>query len=250
VIFALVGLVLSLLWWGLLSLERFRVPFQRAATRLRGHLLEVLLYGGYPRVMLSGLRDLVGASARLSLSLVWPCLLFTPPLLLGFALASSFTAFRPASPAEPIVVALEESEGGVGKDWTLEPSPQFVVEIDFRHPRRKARFWRIRPRAEGRLELTFRREEATVVKRLWVGRPGEQCMLLPVSHALGWKWLLTPLEPPLAGGLETLSVEYPARIWGWNGWSVPWWALLLLSFLGWSWLLTLLPQPGNWPLRR
>lgn len=242
VILLLVGLALALFWWQLMALDRYGLPLRRAGALVRGHLLEVLLYGAYPKVMLRSLRDVVGASVRLSACLLWPSLWFTLPLLVGVVVANSVYAYRPVRVAESVVVGLVAE---TATPWKLQPSPLFEIEVDgFRHPLSPAVYWRIKPLAEGRLALVFQGPEKAIGKELRVdARPGG--MLCRSRYPLGWSWLLAPLEAPLPSGLHSVSVEYPERVLSWNGWAAPWWALLLLAFLGWSWLLAFLGRPGN-----
>lgn len=238
---ALVGFALATVWWGLMALDRFGRPFREAGSRVQGHLLEVLLYGAFPRVMLRSLGALTRACARLSLSLLLPSLLFSLPLIMGFVLCAGRYAYRPASLGQSILVTLEGSP-----EWTLRSSPEFAVEATFRSPSKTLRAWRLKPLMAGALTLNFENGALTTSKSLSVG----QGWVNPQRHPLGWSWLISPLEPPLPDGITNLSVRYAPQMISWNGHSAPWWLLLLLAFVAWSWLFTLLPTPGNWARRQ
>lgn len=235
VVLTLVALALALVWWWLMSLDRFERPFRKASARVQGHLLEVLLYGAFPRVMLRSLAALTRACAALTLSLLPPCLLFTFPLLVGLAVASGYYEHRPANLGEPVLVRLEGNS-----DWQLQPGAQFAIEASFRYPSRPLQVWRLRPLAEGELGLEFRNGTLRTSKSLRVADEG---WTHGTRNQFGWAWLMSPFEPPLPEGLRSVTVLYPPRVLAWNGYSAPWWLLLLLAFLGWSWLLAAWP-PG------
>jgi hypothetical protein len=215
-------------------------------------LLEVLLYGAYPKVMVTTLVAVSRASFSLSLSLLVPSLWFTLPLWAGIVVVSSVYSHRPAQVGEPVLVTLEHNgRDGHGHDWNLKASPQFDIDVDsFRHPSKPQQFWRLRPLSEGDLTLEFTAENGTAVKSLKVG--GRSALLSSGRNRLGWNWLASPLEAPLPSGfgLNFIAVEYPERTLAWQGWSAPWWLVLLLAFLAWSWLLALVLPPGNRPLGR
>jgi hypothetical protein len=252
VILTLVALALAVLWWLLMSLDRYGRPFRQAGARVQGHLLEVLLYGAFPKVMLRALAAVTRACVSLSLSLLIPSLWFTLPLLVGVVITSASYAHRPVEVGEPVLVSLQYPHGdGHGPEWRLDPSPQFAIEVDdFRYPSKPVHLWRIRPLTEGRLTLVFSADGKRLDKDLQVGEGSP--VLNPSRSPLGWNWLLSPLEPPIPSDMRSveITVEYPDRTLAWKGWSAPWWLLLLLAFLGWSWLLTLVPAPGNRAYRR
>ena len=234
------GFALALVWWGLMALDRFGRPFREAGSRVQGHLLEVLLYGAFPKVMLRSFGAVAKASGRLFLSLLLPSLLFTPPLLVALVLCASRYAYQPATVGQSTLVTLEGSQ-----EWKLKPSPQFQTEASFRHPSRNLQVWRLRPLVAGVLVLDFERGGVTATKSL---NAGEGWM--NPERRTGWAWLASPLEPPLPEGITTLSVRYAPRVISWHGYSAPWWLLLLLAFVAWSWLLTLLSLPGKWARRQ
>lgn len=234
-VLTLVALALALTWWWLMSLERFGRPLRLASARVQGHLLEVLLYGAFPGVLLRSLGAVARASLALSLSLLLPSLLFTVPLLAAVVITGSFYAYRPAQVGEPILVTLEGSS-----DWQLQTSAQYEIAARFRHPYRPLQIWRLRPLAAGNLSLEFRNGSATTLKSLRVAEGG---WISRARHRPGWAWLLSPLEPPLPSGLRQMTVLYAPRELGWMGYSAPWWLLLLLAFAGWSWLLALKRPP-------
>lgn len=217
---------------------RYHQPFHEAGARVQGHMFEVMLYGAYPGVLMRCLLDVTRACGSLSLSLLWPSLWFTAPLLAGVVVVSGAYSHQPVQVGQSVLISLEHA--GPDADWQLRPSPAFEVEIGgFHHPTRPVRLWRIKPKESGELSLLFERGDLTATKSL---SAGEGSLLLnPARYPVGWSWLLSPLESPLPAGLNSISVEYPSRTLSWKGLSAPWWLLLLLAFLAWSWLLALLP---------
>jgi hypothetical protein len=248
VILCALALALALFWWLMMSLERYGTHFRRAGSAIQGHLLEVLLYGAFPRVMLRSLWSVTRASAGLSWALLAPSLWFCLPLFPALILAAGLYSQRPVQAGEPVLVWLK---GKAAAEWTLEPSSAFEVEVDgFTLPDGSARTWRLRARQAGRTELTFRQGAQKLEKSLQVG--GGLKLLSDRRVAGGLSWLGAPLESPLpaSAGVSEIRVDYPPRELAWRGWSAPWWVLLLLAFLAWSWLLALLPAPGNRKLRK
>lgn len=235
---ALVGLALAGLWWGMMRVERFGAPFRAALGRVTGHTFEVLMYGAHPGVLLRAIGSLGRACFGLSLALLLPSLLFTPLLILGVSLVLATTAYRPFSVGDPVLVRLVAG----GEDWSLRPDPGFRVEVErFRRPGTGELYWRLQPLKAGELALAFEGKGRVEGKSVFVGGGG---LLNQARYPLGWRWLLSPWEAPLSGGLETVSVEYPAQRLLFAGQSWPWWAPTLLAFFLGSWLLALV-APGN-----
>lgn len=232
-----VGLFLAIAWWALMRVQRFGAPFRTALGRMTGHLLEVLMYGAHPGVLLRALGALARACGRLSLTLLLPSLLFTPVLVLGISLVFATTAHRPFAVGQPVLLRVQ------GQGWSLRPDPAFEVQVErFRRAGTSELYWRLKPLAPGRLQLIVEGQGESASKTLFVQEVGllNQARLRP-----GWRWLLSPWEAPLQGtGLEEISVQYPSRSLLLAGRRWPWWAPTLLAFFAGSWLLALV-SPGN-----
>ncbi len=238
-----VGLFLAVAWWALMRVPRFGAPFRAALGRMTGHMLEVLMYGAHPGVLLRALGALGRACFRLSLALLVPSLLFTPFLILGVSLVLATTAYRPFSVGDPVLVRLV----GGGEDWSLRPDPGFRVEVErFRRPGTGELYWRLAPLKAGELHLAFEGKGRVEGKSIFVGDGG---LLNQARYPLGWRWLLSPWEAPLSGGLETIAVEYPSRVSSLGGRTFAWWIPILLAFFMGSWLLAFV-APGNEVRRR
>lgn len=245
-ILALLALVLALFWWLMMSLERYGAPFRQAGARIQGHLLEVLLYGAFPRVMLRSLWAVTRACGSLSWALLGPSLWFCLPLLPVLILAASLYSQRPAQVGDPVLVWLR----GRG-DWALAAPPGVELEVNgFLTPDGATRYWRLKPARAGSLQLVFSQGGRKVEKSLRVGEGLD--VLSERRLPFGLSWLAEPLELPLPGdsGVSEIGVDYSPRHLAYAGWSVPWWLLLLLAFVAWSWLLTFLPAPGKRTLRK
>jgi hypothetical protein len=243
VLLCLLALALALAWWLLMATERYGRPFRAAAARVQGHLLEVLLYGAYPAVMLRALAAVIRACGRLSWSLLAPSLWFCLALWPVLAIAAALYAHQPVPVGQSVLLELRSAGAS---SWTLQAPPGLPVEIDgFTRPGGQARLWRLRPPVEGEFRLLLESGGQSLETTLWVG---EGLRLLSSGRRpAGLRWLLEPFERPLPAdcGVAEIRLDYPPRTLSWKGWSLPWWVVLLLAFLAWSWLLALVFPPGN-----
>lgn len=217
---ALIGIALALVWWRLIAIERFVRPLSGSLRAVHGHLLEMLLYSAYPRVLLGCLSSVLKSSLRLSLSLLMPSLLFALPLALGLFLSAGFAQYRPVQPGESIMLIVKSEE-----QFRLQAPSEVRVEVDgFHHRDLSQTTWRLRPSERGRWRLILGGEGgASFTQDLVVG-----------EKASTW------ISPFAQTGLQ-----YPQRVYLLAGYQLPWWLVLLLWFLAFSWLLSLLPSPGN-----
>lgn len=215
-----IGLALALVWWRLIAIERFARPLSEALRAVHGHLLEMLLYSAYPRVLMGCLGSVLKSSLRLSLSLLMPSLLFVLPLAFGLFLSAGLAQYRPVQPGESVMLSAKSED-----QFRLQAPSEVHVEVDgFRHRDLPQTTWRLRPTERGRWRLTLAGESGTsFTQDLVVG-----------EKASTW------ISPFAQEGLQ-----YPPRVYLLAGFLTPWWLVLLLWFLGFSWLLSLLPSPGN-----
>ena len=215
-----IGLALALVWWRLIAIERFARPLSGALRAVHGHLLEMLLYSAYPRVLMGCLGSVLKSSLRLSLSLLMPSLLFVLPLAFGLFLSAGFAQYRPVQLGESVMLSAESEE-----QFRLQAPSEVRVEVDgFRHRDLSQTTWRLRPSERGRWRLTLAgKGGASFTQDLIVG-----------EKASTW---ISPFAQ--------VGLQYPPRVYLLAGFLTPWWLALLLWFLAFSCLLSLLPSPGN-----
>lgn len=215
-----IGLALALAWWRLIAIERFARPLSGAFRAVHGHLLEMLLYSAYPRVLLGCLGSVLKSSLRLSLSLLMPSLLFALPLALGLVLSAGFAQYRPIQPGESITLTAKSED-----QLRLQAPSEVRVEVDgFHHRDLTQTTWRLRPSERGRWRLTLAGEKGANFKQDLVVGERSSTWISPFAQ---------------------VGLQYPQRVYLLAGFPTPWWLVLLLWFLGFSWLLSLLPSPGN-----
>ncbi len=240
-----VSFFLALIWSVMMRYPTFRSPLERAILEVQGHLLEVSLYGAFPRVMAGSLGRLLGSCGRLSYSLLRPSIAFAIPLLLGILILFGGYQYRPILVGEPVLVWIESepSTGGVA-DWTLQVPSSISVEVDgFASADRK--YWRLRSQEAGRHALRFVSARGKCEKSLLVAQ--ESVVLSASRRPFGVRWLLSPWEPPLTGkwNLKEVHVDYPSGVLVLGGRFFSWELVFLLAFLGWTTILAFTTRPGN-----
>jgi hypothetical protein len=209
VVAVLVGaLVLAALRW-MTDPPRIRAT-KRAIT---ARILELWLFRGEPRIVLSAQWRILGLNARYLALLLAPTAVAAVPVTLLLVSVDGVFAWRPLRPGEAAVVTVRASTPTLLRELRLEGGDGVAVETPpLRDPGAGEVAWRIRPRRPGihtiAAEARGRRWEKTVVVADGLVRVG------PVRLDSGlWQAVRAPEEPPLepASGLARFEVRYPAR---------------------------------------
>lgn len=251
---ALISLLIAWLWNRLLASRRWGAPVQQALTPIPGHLLEVLLYGPYPRAMLTALGAVGRACGRLCWALLPPSLWLAVPCWWALAWSHAQWAYAPVPPGEAILVRLTPRLAG-DPPPSLRPQPQLTAEVSaFRDPQSHSLYWRLRPQAEGLYLLRWEQGgQSWEVTLRASSKPGARLELGLFPWGVEWLW--SPWRPPLGSQspVQELRLLYPERSLRWGGWPLPWWLPLVLGVVAWSWVLHRLPSrqaPPQWSLSK
>ena len=201
------------------TLRRAANPASLRAVRnsLYAHLLEFRLFFDEPLLLWRAQLGLLRDNARLAILLLPPTLILLLPMAWLFAQLGTAYGLRPFRPGEPAIVTAQLTRPlAAGDSFTLQATGGIVVEtpaVRVFHDNQVS--WRIRPSANGAVQLDF--NGLVAVKTVQTGS-GPRWLSPRRARSLT-DFLLHPQEPRLpASDLDWIGVDYPAAGAGWIIW--------------------------------